>query len=198
MTNISNISGTRKYSRRSQSSGRNWKGAVQTKFKSHVVWHALRKLLKRTIYTRSERQLGPERQLPCMQWPIKLRVSTKVYWLQNLPAKKGLTIPKLKLVSAHMAANLNGLEGQPVRLVHGWLDSTVALHWVRVEGSVYKQSVANRVKKIRDKAYTQWRHVGSDQNPADIGSRGCQADKLSELCFKGPEWLTESEAPDRA
>ena len=33
--------------------------------------------------------------------------------------------------------------------------------------------------------------VGNDQNPADIVSRDCQADKLSELWFKGPEWLTE-------
>ena len=111
-------------------------------------------------------------------------------------AKKGLTIPRLELVSAHMAANLaenvkNALEGHPVRSVHGWLDSTVALHWIRGGGSAYKQFVANRVNKIRDKEYIQWRHVGTDQNPADIGSRGCQADKLSELWFKGPEWLTE-------
>ena len=111
-------------------------------------------------------------------------------------AKKGLAIPRLELVSAHMAANLaenvkNALEGQPVRSVHGWFDRNVALHWIRGQGSAYKQFVANRVNKIRDKAYIQWRHVGTDQNPADIGSRGCQADKLSELWFKGPEWLTE-------
>lgn len=111
-------------------------------------------------------------------------------------AKKGLTIPRLELVSAHMAANLaenviNVLEGQPVRSVHGWLDSTVALHWIRGESGAYKEFVANRVSKIRDKAYIQWRHVGTDQNPADIGSRGCKADNLGELWFKGPEWLTE-------
>ena len=68
-------------------------------------------------------------------------------------AKKGLTIPRLELVSAHMAANLaenvkNAPEGQPVRSVHEWLDSTVALHWIREEGSAYKQFVANRVNKI--------------------------------------------------
>ena len=114
-------------------------------------------------------------------------------------AKKGLTIPRLELVSAHMAANLaenvkNALEGRPVRSVHGWLDSTVALHWIRGEGSAYKQFVANRVNKIREKEYIHWRHVGTDQNPADIGSRGCQADKLRELWLMGPKWLTE---PDR-
>ena len=51
--------------------------------------------------------------------------------------------------------------------------------------------MVNRVSKIRDKVYIQWRHVGTQQNPADIGSRGCQADNLGELWFKGPEWLTE-------
>lgn len=59
-------------------------------------------------------------------------------------AKKGLTIPRLELVSAHMAVKFaenvkNALEGQPVRSVHGWLDSTVALHWIRREDSAYKQ-----------------------------------------------------------
>ena len=67
--------------------------------------------------------------------------------------KKGLTIPRLELVSAHMAATLaenvkNALEGQAVRSVREWLDSTVALHWIRGEGSAYKQFVANQVNKI--------------------------------------------------
>ncbi|PFX34964.1 Uncharacterized protein K02A2.6 [Stylophora pistillata] len=176
--------GTRKYLRQLQKGGRNLRGAFQTKFKSHTVWQALRKLLKRLIYTCLETQVGPEHQLPCL-------LATKSHL-----AKKGLIIPRLELVSAHMAANLvenvkNALEGQPVTSVHGWLDSIVALHWIRGEGSAYKQFVANRVNKIRDKAYIQWRHVGTDQNPADIGSRGCQADNLGGLWFKGPEWLTE-------
>lgn len=101
-------------------------------------------------------------------------------------AKKGLTTPRLELVCAHMEANLaenvkNALQGKPVRSLHGWLDSTVALHWIRGEGSAYKQFVVNRVNKIRDKTYIQWRHVGTYQNPTDIGSRGCQLNKLSEL-----------------
>ena len=40
----------------------------------------LRKLLKRSIYTRSETKVGPKRQLPCVRWSIKLPVSTKAYW----------------------------------------------------------------------------------------------------------------------
>ena len=65
-------------------------------------------------------------------------------------AKKSLTIPRLELISAHTGANLaenvkNTLEGQPVM--------AVVLHLIRGEGSAYKQFVANRVSKIRDKAY---------------------------------------------
>jgi hypothetical protein len=106
-------------------------------------------------------------------------------------AKKNLTIPRLELVSAHMAANLvdnvkTALEGYPVRSVHGWLDSTVALHWIK-GGGTYKQFVANRVNQINAKDFIEWRHVRTDQNPADIGSRGCKTGK-------GPEWLA---SPDQ-
>ena len=64
-------------------------------------------------------------------------------------AKQGLTIPRLELVSAHMAANLaqnvkDAIQGLPVRHIHGWLDSIVALHWIKGGGS-YKQFVANRI-----------------------------------------------------
>ena len=46
-------------------------------------------------------------------------------------AKKGLTIPRLELVSAHMASNLvanvkDALQDHSIRSVYGWLDSTVA------------------------------------------------------------------------
>ena len=54
-------------------------------------------------------------------------------------AKQRLTIPRLDLVSAHMATNLisnvhKALEGFPVTSLHGWLDSTVALHWILAAG----------------------------------------------------------------
>ena len=67
-------------------------------------------------------------------------------------AKHGLTIPRLELVSAHMATNLvtnvsNALQGLPKPKVFGWLYSLFALHWIRGNGQ-YKQFVANRVAKI--------------------------------------------------
>ena len=69
-------------------------------------------------------------------------------------AKKDLTTPRLELVIAHMAANLvinmkNGLKDLPEPTIYGWLDRTVALHWILGNGQ-YRQFVANRVCKIRE------------------------------------------------
>ena len=112
-------------------------------------------------------------------------------------AKKNLTIPRLELVSAHMASNLvdnvrQALEGFPIKQVFGWLDSTVALHWIRGSGE-FKQFVGNRVRKIREKGYIKWRHVPSQDNPADLGSRGGYVDSANSLWWKGPDWLVSEE-----
>ena len=60
--------------------------------------------------------------------------------------------------------------------------------------------MANLVNKIRDKGCTQWRHVGTDKNPADIDNRGCQADKprmVDRACSKEKEILaTVTETKD--
>ena len=67
-------------------------------------------------------------------------------------AKQGLTVPRLELISTHMATNLvinlkNVLNDLPSPRVYAWLDSTVALHWIGGNGE-YKQFVSNRVEKI--------------------------------------------------
>ena len=109
--------------------------------------------------------------------------------------KQGLTIPRSKLVSGHMAANLvdnvkKALDGFPVTGVTGWLDSTVALCWVKGQGQ-YKQFVQNRVRKIREKSFIEWRHVPTDQNPVDIGSRAGTGSNDKRLWENGPVWLSD-------
>ena len=111
-------------------------------------------------------------------------------------AKQGLSIPRLELVSGHMATNLitntrDALEGFPVSELHCWLDSTVALHWIRGAGD-YKQFVGNRVSKIQQHSDVKWRHVTSQENPADLGSRGGRV-QGADLWWKGPRWLAERE-----
>ena len=66
----------------------------------------------------------------------------------------------------------------------------VALHWIREMGN-YKKFVQNRVRSIREKDFIQWRYVPSKENPTDIGSRGCTANKLPKTWFEGPSWLSK-------
>ena len=110
-------------------------------------------------------------------------------------AKQGLTIPRRELVSGHMAVNLlsnvrEALQGFPITSVHCWLDSSVALHWIRGAGD-YKQFVGNRVRKIREHADVTWRHVPTQDNPADLASRGGPVTQENQLWWKGPEWLSD-------
>ncbi|XP_028407828.1 uncharacterized protein LOC114530405 [Dendronephthya gigantea] len=124
-------------------------------------------------------------------------VSVGLVTAKSRLAKRSLTIPRLELVSGHMAANLvdnvrTALSGYPVRAVFGWLDSLVALHWIK-GGGTYKQFVSNRVRKINEKDYITWRHVGTDDNPADQGSRGCEANHLTGESLNGPHWLADSD-----
>ena len=110
-------------------------------------------------------------------------------------AKKGLTVPRLELVSAHMATNLvtnvrNAWADLKEVSIFGWLDSSVALHWILGNGQ-YRQFVSNRVKKIKGHPEIQWRYVPTNENPADIASRGGQVAD-SELWWRGPEWLSDA------
>ncbi len=109
-------------------------------------------------------------------------------------AKRALTIPRLKLIAGHMAVNLitnvsSAIGKERITEQHCWLDSTVALYWIEGTGE-YRQFVANRVAKIQSHTSVEWHHVSTDQNPADLGSRGGQ---LTEMWFNGPRWLRNKE-----
>ena len=109
-------------------------------------------------------------------------------------AKQRLTIRRLELVAGHMAVNSvdiirHVLDGFPVTSVYCWLDSSVALHWIR-GNEEYQQFVANRVNKIKEHEIDEWRHVPTDQNPTDLGSRGGSVTD-ADLWWKGPKWLQD-------
>ena len=111
-------------------------------------------------------------------------------------AKQGLTIPRLELISAHMVTNLlvnvkSALEGLPITELNGWLDSTLALFWIN-GGGQYKQFVENRVQKIRAEPEITWRHVPTQDNPADLASRGGNVE-FREIWWHGPEWMADRE-----
>ena len=126
-------------------------------------------------------------ELEQLRWRLynKHRESLKVSWqLKRGWQRKALPSHAcMELVSAHMTANLvhnvrEAIEGFPVGRVIGWLDSTVALRWI-CSGEVYKQFVRDRVHKIREEKWIEWRHVRTQENPVDLASRGGD---VAELC----------------
>jgi hypothetical protein len=82
------------------------------------------------------------------------------------------------------------LEGFNVSQQHCWLDSSVALHWIAGNGS-YKQFVVNRVAKIKQHGDVKWCYINTEENPADLASRGGSVDQKV-LGWRGPIWLSDS------
>lgn len=72
-----------------------------------------------------------------------------------------------------------------------WTDSKVILGYVNNDARRFHVFVANRVQRIKDSTNpSQWRHVASEENPADHVSRGLKAKELIESnWFTGPDFL---------
>ncbi|XP_068987481.1 uncharacterized protein [Bombus flavifrons] len=113
---------------------------------------------------------------------------------------KSLTIPRLELSGALLLASLmylikKSLNIKISRTVY-WTDSTIVLQWIKSSPHMLKTFVANRVAEIQTKTnIDDWRHVPTNDNPADLISRG-QTPKefLRPTIWKnGPEWLKQQE-----
>ena len=106
------------------------------------------------------------------------------------------TIPRLELVAAVTGTELTGFVRKEldfdVDKVTFWTDSTSVLGYVRSTARRYRTFVANRIAIIQSESSPdQWRHVGTFENPADVSSRGCMPDELSEneMWFRGPKFF---------
>ncbi|GFY32856.1 integrase catalytic domain-containing protein [Trichonephila clavipes] len=115
------------------------------------------------------------------------------------------TIPRLELCAAVLLAKLVKRVVAALQLetaeLYLWSDSMIVLAWLRKEPMDLKTFVQNRVAKIQELYPNQlWRHVPSDQNPADLVSRGVDPDKLLQqnLWFNGPTFLSgDDDYPNR-
>ena len=112
---------------------------------------------------------------------------------------KTLSIPRLELCAAQLVTKLtrhfvDTLQLQTAK-VHLWSDSKDVLFWLREIPSKWPTFVANRCADIATAMPdAHWHHINSSDNPADLASRGCAADKLigQDLWWLGPKRLHES------
>ena len=71
-----------------------------------------------------------------------------------------------------------------------WRDSTFALHWLKTKRQL-PLFVENRVAEIKRSSDITFCYIPSNQNPADLPTRGLPVNELSNatLWWHGPMWL---------
>jgi hypothetical protein len=90
---------------------------------------------------------------------------------------KVITILHLELCGPVLLAQLINKVKQAIDInfekVTLWSDSTIVLSWIRSHSNKVKTFVSHRIAEIQDLSNpTDWRHVSTDENPADGMSRG--------------------------
>lgn len=95
---------------------------------------------------------------------------------------KTISIPRLELCAAVRLTKLTAdvVSAFSIQLtnVFYWTDSTITLAWIGKPPNILKTFVANRVSAIQRNSLGDWNHVVSDSNPADLLSRGTNAEDL--------------------
>ena len=118
----------------------------------------------------------------------------------RLSPLKQLTIPRLELCAAVVATRLEKMVTREIDMQVNqsvfWTDSACVLGYISNESKRFHTFVANRVAAIQEVASpSQWRHIGTLQNPADEASRGLSAMALinSSRWLRGPDFLWQPE-----
>ncbi|KAH7724126.1 Pao retrotransposon peptidase family protein-like protein [Aphelenchoides avenae] len=95
------------------------------------------------------------------------------------------TIPRMELLGVLVGARaIKFLQTEisvPVTATYLWSDSTIVLHQVADNEKIKDVWVENRlqeVRQVRDAYNVRFRHVPTEENPADIVSRGIAASEL--------------------
>lgn len=109
-------------------------------------------------------------------------------------APQGTTIPRLELLGVLIGVRALKFVRKELHQevpCHLFTDSVCVLYWLKTPKplSVF---VANRVKEIKTLEAVTFCHVSSEDNPADMASRGKSPEELSSsMWWNGPLWLTK-------
>ena len=117
---------------------------------------------------------------------------------------KPITVPRLELTAAVLSVRISRFLQDELKLQnvteYFWTDSMVVLGYIANEARRFHVYVANRVQEIRNHTKpSQWRHIATEENPADLTSRGVDAEDLvdNELWWHGPTFLSDAGLPEQ-
>ena len=115
------------------------------------------------------------------------------------PVNQKLTLPRLELNAAVLGANamrfVSSELNHPVNGMSLWSDSQIVLHWLYSKKTL-PAYVSRRKEKILNGKPIDLGYVPSNENPADLSTRGLSARAFSQTAgqwFNGPNWITESD-----
>ncbi|GFU44951.1 uncharacterized protein TNCV_4234761 [Trichonephila clavipes] len=126
-------------------------------------------------------------------------VSTRLLCSKSRVAPvKPITIPRLELCACVLLSQLLEKVSHsltlPIQQIMLWTDSNIVLAWIQRSPEQLKTFIGNRIKIIQRLTQNcQWNHVSSNENPADLISRGLNASDISskQLWWHGPDFLRE-------
>lgn len=159
--------------------------SISTSIEIHGFCDASLEAYGAAIYIRSKDTNG--------QWHSRLLCAKS-----RVAPLKALTIPRLELSGALTLAQLSIKVANAWELnvndFYLWTDSLIVLGWLNSQSTRLKTFVANRVGQILSiTKIKQWHHVKTNENPADVVSRGLTPQGLanSNIWWYGPPWLVQ-------
>ncbi|XP_068203744.1 uncharacterized protein [Palaemon carinicauda] len=109
---------------------------------------------------------------------------------------KQILVPRLELTAAVLSVRVSSFLNKEFNYSgvknFYYTDSRVVLGYIGNEAKRFHVFVANRVQQIKNLSSThEWVFVSSDENPADIASRGASVQRQDVRWFSGPSFLWE-------
>ena len=160
-------------------------------YKLLVFCDASMKSYAAVVYLRVEKQSSVRVNLIFSKMRLVSKSTNKL--------KKDLTLPRLELLAVNIGIRAANFVVRELRLPSlrriVWTDSTCVLHWLKTNKPL-PTFVENRVKEVLKESDVTFRYIPSNQNPADLPTRGLLVSQVKEskLWWHGPAWLTDTES----
>ena len=137
-----------------------------------------------------------------LRWTHENTHQTKLLFakVRLSPKKPIITVPRLELLGILIGSRLMKFLHHELQISiqssYIWTDSVCCLHWLQSTKNL-SRFVENRRKEIlqiqRELGSLEFRHVGTNDNPADLLTRGSTVEELqaNNQWWLGPKWLSE-------